>query len=273
MNRFERLLYKLAQKYTPQQIPRPQEMQANPADPTAHIRRLARRLAFDGVLVLVGEVPPEVRTAQIIHVEDWVQSYSRLYRVLTEALLPSYAEIEAFYADSQMPVAVVLRGQALPVLGIMAGYIVPYVALRQDKATQSSAEVSALIDLMLKALAADDLTPAQTDDLKMQCAGAIKRIMNATLKQISLTDFERPALALVRRPRQQAEPSFDMTYIETDDPQTPSEQLFRVPLPTRNPSGTPSTSRRPPVPPLPDDGDDSTASDPPSGRPINRRDR
>lgn len=269
MNRFERLLYKLAEKYTPDDVPRRRDMVANPQDPTAHIRRLARRLAYDGVLVLVGNVPQEIRAAQVIHVEDWVQSYSRLYRVLTAALLPSYAEIEAFYADNQMPVAVVLRGQALPVLGVMAGYIVPYVALRGDKnAAQSGAEIGGLIDLMLKALAADDLTRTQTEDLKLACAGAIKRIMNATLKQISLTDFERPALDLLRRPRQQAAQSFDMTYIETADPQTPSEQLFRVPLPTRKSA---TTGRQPPVPPLPDDDDDDdTEPDTSSGRPVKR---
>jgi hypothetical protein len=267
--RIERILYKLAQRHAPHLTPPGWEQDSTP---TERVARLARKLADYGALVLVGDLPPVAQKLPEVHIHDWIQTYGRLYQILVYGLFPSLKQIEAFYADDHLPVVAVMEGDAAPVLGTFAGYIVPYVALRQGKSF-NQLEVEGLLNVIFDELEAGDLPGASLEALRESCVSAIRQILNATVKHISLTTLDRRVdgmFQVEQSPDPVPEPAtpqpiapdpppdvpgqtvteFDLDYLPEDDlPPTPTEQMFSVRLPLPK-SGS---KRMPPVPRLPDE--------------------
>lgn len=263
MSRLERILVKLAQNHARHLIPSGWD---SGRDVIERVQWLARKLADYNVLVIVGELDPPLRNLQDLHVQDWVQNYARLYYLLTQSLLPSQTGISAYYADEHLPVVVVLEGQSAPVLGTFAGFVTPYVASQQTRDRISELELIGLMDVVLDELAADDLARPTYENLRAACVDVVKRLLQATMRHVSLTGFDRPILGTqpvvpsdpTPPPKPATTPSeppsdlpeHTLEMLPDDDaPLAPTEQMFidRLPLP-RNPS-----DRTPPVPPLPDD--------------------
>lgn len=287
MYRLERIVYKLAAQHAPHLIP---SDWGEDAEPVERVARLARWLAADGVLVLVGEVPADARPEAQLHVGQWVEPYMRLHGLLVNALFPSFKKVDARYADDpdNNPVAVVLEGEATAVLAAFAGYVTPYVAARQSQGDASDVELYGVMNLLLEALEAGDLPRAAYDELRETGKGILRHLLHTTVRHISLTDFDSNMFNLnvnvegasheqapqdephapseSNPPPDEAVPppptdlpeegQFTLDHLAEDDSETtPTEQLFVNPVPlSRSALG-----RKPPIPPLPDDDEPAAA--------------
>jgi len=287
MSRLERILVKLAQRHAPHLLHAEWD---NGLESNERITQLARRLADYGILVIVGEAPPELRNTKRIHVEDWVQNHARLYYVLANGIWPSLEQqIEAYYADENEPFAVVLQGTTAPVTAMMAGYLIPYIAIRQADKAANRFEMRGLLDVVLMELEATDIQPYILHEVRENAVEALGHLLNAQIEHIPLTEFDAGAAGVItvqqpqpqpatpeappppelpeqNRPQPEAPPqveqaaadpppvTFDLDTLEDDDPEafTPTEEMFSVnlPLPRSN------SKRLPPVPRLPDEDDD-----------------
>lgn len=180
-----RVLRQLAQDYAPHLVdnsPRP--------DPAI----LARRLANDAVLVVIGQ--PDARYASDPQnvARLCAGHYMTLYRVLVDALFPpALRQIQALYqVYDQSRLLVCFKAEAGPVTQALAGYVAPYVAERQAAKSVSDYEVLALMEVVLHTLDADDLAQAEWDKLKAQGAVLVKRMLGMPLRQLPLTAFDTP---------------------------------------------------------------------------------
>ncbi|MFW5691793.1 MAG: hypothetical protein ACOCX3_00425 [Chloroflexota bacterium] len=276
MSRVERILSKLAQRHAPHLLTSG-FVQTN--DRVVWMQTIGRKLADHGVLVAIGGVSPVIAPAQQVHIEDWIGTTARLYRLLAGALFPSLNQLTAHYADDQHPVVVVLEGSAGPVLAALAGCIIPYVGLRQVNASSvTEKDLDALMDVVLAQLEATDLPMATYNGLRDNAVVLLRQMLSATVRHISLTGFDPAMLPLVRsmtdrqapaapgplpgppapasapqtppspaRPAEQ--PAHELELLPDDDqPPTPTEQMFvdRLPLPRGG------SRRMPPVPNLPE---------------------
>lgn len=241
--RLERILTKLAKTHAPHLL--------NAAE--VDYRRLAHQLAGYHLLVITVQIPSIVIESRDTHIQRWVNAYARFYQLLTQALFPSYADLSARYADDQLPPVVVLEGEASPVIQVMSGYVVPYLASRQAQALTSEAELRGLMSIVLEELEAHDLPRERYDLLLTDGVGALRRLLALPLQHVSLTDFDRPVFdAIPQRPESMpvdkaADPVYTLETLneEADEPQTPTEQMFVVPISVKS-------KRRPPIPDLPE---------------------
>jgi hypothetical protein len=228
--RLERILTKLAKQYAPYLLEQGYD--------TTRIQQLTRALAKHGILVMIGDIVAAEREA---HLRPWVNAYADFYKVLTQRLFPSYTKIEVLDADSQTPPIVVLIGQVRPVINAIAGWIVPYIAIRQHDRMISEVEIMGLMTLLLEDLEAADLPRADFNQLKTQGVEIIHRLLQMPVQQVWITDFDRPIF--VKMPGL-AKPQTVTVEKKTPPPQpptlpalpkleddlstvdTPSEQLF-----------------------------------------------
>lgn len=259
--RLERILIKLARQYAPHLTPPGWEQQGNQAE---RLAALARKLASYNVLLIVGYVPPNLLTAKDSHIQSWVNEYGHLYHLLAQRLFPSYTDMSAQYADDKLPAMVVLRGASTPIMHALAGFVAPYVAVRQSQITGSEAELIGLMDIILDELETDDLSRTEHKRLRSDGVTILRRMLAVPIRQIGLTTFDRPIFftnpqpALVtpaKLPEQDGvpKPAFDLPRLEdeaglSEDSQTPTEQLFKTNIPI---SGERSPKRRLPLPGLP----------------------
>lgn len=190
--RLKEILITLARQYAPQLLAIFGE--AGQSE-TEHIARIARGLAAYHFLVLVGEPPTNAQVDQTRLVQEWVNTYRAFYNVMANTLFPSYTITQVYSTDLQMPLAVVLRGQSVPLMHILSGYIVPYVATRQQRPGASEAELWGLMDIVLNELAADDLPRRDYNRLRAEGATLLKRLLNSPIRQIALNGFDQPVLA------------------------------------------------------------------------------
>lgn len=244
--RLERILTKLVQQNAPNltlpSIP----------DPITRLQTTARRLASYDIVVIAGILPPDVGTMRELHVNDWMQGYGTMYHVLALGLFPAFAQITAHYADNNDPPVVFLRGQSTPIMEVLAGYIVPYVGLRQPHLhAVSDLELSGFMDLILNELEAADLDPGAYYALRQNGVQTLRMVLRSSVRTVSLTAFDQPIIDnLQQRPADLPEQQrAKIEQLPSDnEPDTPTQELFTVNIPIKRNPG-----RRPPVPPLPED--------------------
>ena len=272
--RLERILEKLVKKHAPH-IMQPGWNQGK--DEITALQFLARKLADNGVLILVFKIPQNIQAAKDVYVSDYINLYSRLYNTLVRSLFPSLIHLEAHYADDRLPPVIVLNGDATPIFAVLAGYITPYLAIRQPTGVINDLELIGLMDAVLSELEARDLPSAVYHEVRANAVEILKQLLGAQVEHISLTAFDKPILnakdlivPVQKRntgmlqpppppppslPQQQAQIKHDLeTLPEDDQPQTPTERMFRVDVPIRDSHH--DTKRKPPVPPLPFKKDD-----------------
>jgi len=188
--RLERILQNLATLHAPTLL-----MRGWPhmAEPTLRLSGLARALAAYNLLVIVGDPATPSIDESITKIQAWVNGYATLYQLLARSLFPSFTELSADYADGELPVVMVIKGTATPVIEVMAGYVAPYIVKRQFQQTIYEAEVTGIMDAVLDELEAGDLPREAFRQLRSDGAAVIKRMMvNAPLRQLALTNFDRP---------------------------------------------------------------------------------
>ena len=155
-------------------------------------RGLAEGLAAAGLLVIVAEVPAQNQPDKASLISEWTSIYASLYALLTGALFPSFTKVEAVYADQQDPAIIVLKGESKAVIRSFAGYITPYVAVRQQSRGHSSAELRGVMTFLLDALEADDLPRQKYNQVVEAGMQALNMLLSLPLRQIALTDFAEP---------------------------------------------------------------------------------
>jgi len=266
--RLEQILTRLAQRHAPELL----------REPSREPAWLARRLASYNLLVLMGEVPYPVSSPDtIMRVQTWADGYVRLYSLLTHHLFPSFTHIGAQYADDKLPVIIVIKGAATPVIHALAGFVSPYIAHRQAQPTISEVELLGLMDTILDELEAGDLPRAAYKSLRTEGAAMLKDMLRAPVRQLLLTEFDRQMFSDIPLPQPTTPAAPPHTLPEGIPPQTqippaaqeaarpPMEQddssidepLFETSIPiffARKPRK--SKRPRPPVPGLPGAEDD-----------------
>ncbi|GAB4340412.1 MAG: hypothetical protein Kow00117_20900 [Phototrophicales bacterium] len=248
-------------------------------DEISALQFLARKLADHGVLVM--KIPASIQAAAEVYVQDTVNLYARLYRILSQSLFPSLSKLNIYYADDRTPPVVVMIGDATPIFSVMAGYVVPYLAIRQATGVINELELIGLMDVVLGELEASDLPQMVYREVRANAVDVLKSLLGAQVEHVSLTSFDKPILntkdlivPLQKRqtgrlkpppppppslPQQQAKIKYDLeTLPEDNQPQTPTERMFRtdIKLPRGEQNNSNRGGRKPPVPPLPFKDDD-----------------
>lgn len=259
--RLERILTKLTQQHAPHLLP---IAWGQGEDAATQVQKISRHLARHHILVLMAEITPEQMKAREMLIMEWIQEFARLYNLLAQTLFPSFKKISAQYADDLMPPVVVVNGQANAVVQVIAGYVVPYVALRQDQPV-TDLELRGLAEIILEELEASDLGEEAYKMLRTGCVKIIRELLTIKARHIALTAFDRPILDEIQpksqpgiTPRapadapppdklpEQEQLTYELEHLpEEDGPQTPTERMFRIEIPLAK------TRRLPPVPRLP----------------------
>lgn len=259
--RLERILTKLTQQHAPHLLP---IAWGQGEDAATQVQKISRHLARHHILVLMAEITPEQMKAREILIMEWIQEFARLYNLLAQTLFPSFKKISAQYADDLMPPVVVVNGQANAVVQVIAGYVVPYVALRQGQPV-TDLELRGLAEIILEELEAIDLGEEAYKTLRNGCVKIIRELLTIKARHIALTAFDRPVLDEIQpRPQpgipsrapadapppdklpEQEQLTYELEHLpEEDGPQTPTERMFRIEIPLAK------TRRLPPVPRLP----------------------
>ena len=160
--------------------------------PEQQIKPLASGLAREGILVLVGQPAGQEQSEIMANINAWVGLYGRLYEILAEDLFPRYVRVQAEYTDTLIPPIIVLQGEADHVIRVIAGYIIPYIAVRQGERLISDAELDGVMRRVLEDLEAGDLKPAVYERVKRAGVAVLHDLLRAQVKQIALTDFIKP---------------------------------------------------------------------------------
>jgi hypothetical protein len=265
--RLEQILTKLAMRHAPELL---RELPPGKAE---RIPILARKLASVNLLVLMGQVAQPVTAPDtIMRVQTWADGYIRLYSLLSHHLFPSFTHISAQYADDKLPVVIVIKGAATPVVHVLAGFVAPYIAQRQGQTTVSDVELLGLMDTLLDELEASDLAREEYKGLRTDGVAVLKDLLRAPVQQLALTPFDRPLFSDIPQPSPQPPPSLPETSnlppamptenVRVSGKATPpssteedvNELLFDSSIPiffARKPRS--AKKPRPPVPGLPDE--------------------
>lgn len=204
--RLENSLISCARRYAPRLVPADWRQ---PGDYRAPLPDLAHQLAGGGVLVMVGDVPPELASQAALHYREWVDNYKSLYTLLASSLFPTFKNVQAFYIEQSAPPIVGIQGDAIPVIEMLAGYVVPYVASKHG--TPAEVELIGLMNIVLEELEAD-LPPDANRLIRDNCAAFVRQIMTGYVRQIPLTPALRPVFDSSSQPHPpQVPPRLDVT--------------------------------------------------------------
>ncbi|RMG89622.1 MAG: hypothetical protein D6712_01355 [Chloroflexi bacterium] len=254
--RLEHVLLDLAQEHAPELIPADWAQQV---DYDRKLRTLARQLADHHILVMMAVLPDKLAQNPQPPIETWLKLYADFYQLLASATFPSGAQLEASLLDALNPAIVTLYGAARPVVQVMAGLLLPYIARRQTELLISEAELRGLMSLILEALAAEDLPYEDHHQLQVDGVSLLRQMLSSPLRLVSLTRFDRPFFYENRRPEQLpeldslTEDSQPLLPVDERPPTTDTAQKRNIPLmPWLDDNDDEGRSKRPPpVPPLP----------------------
>lgn len=276
--RVEKTLIAVAKRYAPALIPigwaQPGDYALLTGSPNPNAE-LAFRLANEGILVIIGDLPAALAHEAGVLFRDWGEAYTGLYTTLTNTLFPSYTQIQAFYADQEFPPIVGMTGAAAPVMTALAGYIAPFVAARRRASAYptSDVELRGLMDEVLEYLEAVDLERDAYRRLRDACTAHLKTLLTSPVRQIELTPALDPSVTVIDMPAE-VHPSETLPPMPPPPPDLPEASIpvppdvlpemlaeIRERPPLLFDARTSGTPRRPPVPDLPE-----LPSDPPSKR-------
>ncbi len=247
--RLERILTRLARQHAPHLLLPP-----SAESDAKRLAVLARKLANANVLVMMGYLPAPLLPSRVTHVQRWVDLYGQLYDLLARNLFPSFTEVAAQYADDKLPAIVVIQGAATPVIGVMAGFVTPYIATRQSHPMTSEAELLGLMGILLDELEAGDLPRARYEALRAEGVSVVRDLLACPVRQIGVTLFDRPIFG---KASPLTAPPDKLPEQARRQPKTAKRKTAAPPppvsIPVLSPRSRPTLKRRLPVPDLPDD--------------------
>lgn len=256
--RLESALIAVARRSAPSLVP---SAWRQPGDYSRPLSELAGALASNNVLVLIGDLAPELAHQAAVHFKDWADSYVQLYTQLCETLFPSFTQVNAYYADQEWPPVVVVYGAATPMIVALAEYVAPYVVARQRQ-TPSDVEMRGLIDTVLDELEAGDLPRDEYRRLRDEGVALLKQLLATQVRQLPLT----PSAISIASEETVAAPPPPMTLpadtspsvalppntLPEDVPSEPIAKFQTGDVPIFFEVDRRATKRRPPVPDLPE---------------------
>lgn len=186
--RLDRILNKLAQQHAFALV-------ASLPVGADRLHALADGLADYGLLVLMAQVDDRDYEQ---HIGTWISGYVALYRLLTEALFPSHRYIQALYADAERPPVIVLQGDCVPVMRVMANIVAPYASMRQKNAVVTDSELRSVIGYMLVELNAVSLSQVQLEYLHRELIGLLRYVLSAPVRQFAVTRARQSLVNLLR---------------------------------------------------------------------------
>lgn len=149
---------------------------------------LADGLANHGILVIIADIPDNNYNFLL---RSWINDYRNLYTLIAQHLFPSFQGMNLGTADRMRPPIVVLQGGCGAIVQALAGYIVPYVNLRQQTGSASEAEIRGLMTYVLDDLD-DELNRNTYNYLWRKCAQIIHHLMSLPIHQYALTSMKKP---------------------------------------------------------------------------------
>ncbi|MDZ4763285.1 MAG: hypothetical protein SGI73_01950 [Chloroflexota bacterium] len=194
-DRLERALIAVARRYAPELVPPTWQMAG---DYPAPLHDLARALASNGALALMGDLAPgATQSSAALYFREWVDGYTRLYSVLCAALFPSYTEVSGFFVDQEQPPVVVIAGAAVPLIEVLATLIAPYIVMRQGAASVgvTAGELDNVLRVALDELEASDLPPDAFARVQADGVAALRTMLNAQIRQFVLVPMARDVFA------------------------------------------------------------------------------
>lgn len=211
---------------------------------------LAHALAGNGVLVMAGDVPPQLTAQAAIHHRDWVEQYKSLYTLLAAPLFPTFRNVQAFYIDQNgAPALVGLQGDALPVIEMLAGYITPYAAARQNT-TPGDVELVGLLEVVLEELEAGDLPREAYRAVRDNGAAFVRQILIGYVRQIAVTPALRNVFGDATQSMQPIPPTVPPRLDPpTNTPSSNTQTIAPPPPPIQPPTLLPEEDRIAPAPP------------------------
>jgi hypothetical protein len=192
--RIERILTKLAQQRAPELL-----ALFHDGSPQS-LKQLARKLAGYELLIVMANVPNHLQPEYQRHLQNWANAISRFHDLLAQTLFPSYAHLKAMMADDQQPPVLVFEARIAPMVEVMAGYLIPYVASRQSYTTIPEDELRTLVETMLRKLHAHDQPLPIYDILIRDAMEQTRRLIRLPLQYIALTDFDEPLFVELSKP-------------------------------------------------------------------------
>jgi hypothetical protein len=199
--RLERILLKLAQQYAPDVLKPGWEEKPNA------LKQLARALADERLLVIMGNCPAHLNGERDQHIQNWVNAHARFHNLLAQTLFPNYSALEARFADEYAPTVVVIEAQITPMVEAMAGYLIPFIASRQTYTRVPDHEVETVMEAIMARMAANDLSRPIYDVMVRDGMSIIRRLLQIPVQQIALTDFDTRLFAEVPKPRTMPKPT------------------------------------------------------------------
>lgn len=251
--RIERILIKLAQQHAPELL-----NDHHNASPQS-LKRLARRLAGYEQLVVMAQVPNHLQADVQMHVEHWARAISNFHDLLAQTLFPNYNRLRATFADDHQPPVLVFEAQISPMVEVMAGYLIPYIASRQSYTTVPEDELRLLVETMLHRLHAHDQPLPIYDILVRDSIEQIRELMRLPVKYIALTDFDerlfpepsRPATLPKAPQTPPAAPSSPAAQPPASNPAQANGQIPAQPVPPAAPPPQPAQTTPPPAAEVP----------------------
>lgn len=177
--RLERALIGVARRYAPPLAP-PGWRQ--PGDYRGPLAELAAALAENGALVTLVESPPGQSN---LITPLWTDSLITLYTCLSRALFPSSTAIQPFYAEPGEPPILLLYGASIPVIMVLSGYVLPYLAARHG-ANPPDSEAAALFDAALDWLEAGDLPREEYLRLRNEATELLYPLLDSAARPYAL---------------------------------------------------------------------------------------
>ncbi len=169
----------------------------------ASVRKLAYQLAMEqDMLIIVGRVPAAYMESRADYLRVWINNYVELYRLISRTLF-GRGDASYSYGHQNPDTIVMIRGDTTEVMGAIAGFVVPYIASRQQLAhSPGDAEIRQVINAVIDALEGDDLEADRRAQLMREGTKLIRDMWRQPVRQFTLTDFVRHVVREIPPPPQ-----------------------------------------------------------------------
>lgn len=170
---------------------------------TQSVRKLAYQLAVEqDMLIIVGRVPPAYMESRADYLRVWINNHVEFYRLFSRILF-GRGDATYSYGHQNPDTIVMIRGDTAEVMAAMSGFVVPYIASRQQLVTApGDTEIRQIIHAVIDELHGDDLAPDLRAQLMREGTKLIRDMWRQPVRQFTLTDFVRHVVREIPPPPQ-----------------------------------------------------------------------
>lgn len=229
---------------------------------TYSVRKLAYQLAVEhDMLIIVGRVPRAYMESRADYLRVWINNYVELYRLFSRTLF-GRGDASYSYGHQNPDTIVMITGDTAEVMAVMAGFVVPYIASRQQLVNApGDTEIRQIINAIIDELNGDDLEPDLRAVLMRDGTKLIRDMWRQPVRQFTLTDFVRHVVREIPPPPQTLPQTNGFVPDQPAEPPTVPPNLPELDLSEEDSKDFGETQRLvrrlvPPAMPLPHGEDD-----------------